>query len=68
MLAIIKFASVMLLSCSINTQPYIYDRSSSSSQFLVGSSRNLQKLLIYLIRRNTLAFKTGTAGCRGCGE
>ena len=67
MLVIIKFASVMLLWCSINTQSIVHDKSSPISQFISCKSGNLQKLLRYLSGTVTSAFKAGTAGCGGSG-
>ena len=55
----------MLLWCSINTQSFVHDKSSSISQFINGKSRNLQKLIRYLIGVVTSAFKVGPAGCGG---
>ena len=66
MLIIIKFSPDMLSWCSINTQSFAHDRSSSISQFLSGKSRNLWKLLRHLSAVLISAFKAGTGGCDGC--
>ena len=54
----------MSLLCSINTQSFVHDKSSSISHFISGKSRNLQKLLRYLNRILTSAIKDAT-GIRG---
>ena len=48
MLVITKYLPVMLLFCSINTQSFVHNKSSSISQFINGKLRDLQKLLRYL--------------------
>ena len=55
----------MPLGCSDNTQSFVYDKSSSISQFIGGKLRNLQKLLGYLSEIVTSTFKVGTGGCEG---
>ena len=58
----------MLSWCSINTQFFVHDKSSSISQFISGKSRNLQRVLRYLSGIVTSAFKAGTGGCGGHRE
>ena len=67
MLATIKITPAMLSSCSINTQSFVYYKSSSISQFISGESRNIHPeiLLRYLSGTVTSAFKAGTAACGG---
>ena len=55
----------MLLWCIINTQSFVHNKSSSTSQFTNSKSRNLQKLIKYLSEIGTSTFKVGTAGCGG---
>ena len=62
MLVIIKFTTVILLFCSINTQSFVHDKSSSNSQFINGKSTYLQKLLRYLSGIVTSIFQVGTGG------
>ena len=45
-LVITKFVPAMLLFCSIKTQYFVHDKSSSILQFINGKSRYLQKQLI----------------------
>ena len=63
-LVIMKFISVVLL-CSINRKSFVHNKSSSTSQFLKGKIRDLQKWLRYLSGIVTSAFKDGTGGCAG---
>ena len=54
---------VMLLFCSINTESFVHDKSSSISQFINGKSRDLQTLLRYLSGIATSTCKVdGTGG------
>ena len=53
----------MSFSCSINTQSFPNDKSSSFSQFISGKPRNPQKLLRYLNGIVTSTFKISTT-CR----
>ena len=46
---------------------FVFDKSSFISQFISGKSRNLQKLLRYLIGIVTSAFKADTSGYGGRG-
>ena len=46
---------------------FVHDKSSFISQFISGKSRNLQKLLRYLIGIVTSAFKADTSGYGGRG-
>ena len=62
MLVIEKLTRVMLLFCSINTQSFVHDKSSSISQFINGNSRDFQKLLRYLSGIVTSTCKVGTGG------
>ena len=55
----------MLLLCSINTQSFVHDKSSSTSQFIKDKSKDLQKLIRYLSRINNSTFKEDTSGCAG---
>ena len=57
----------MLLWCSINTQSFVHDKSSSTLQLLKGKWRKLQKLLRYLSGIVTSTFKVGTHSCGACG-
>ena len=66
-LVITKFTSVMLLWCSINTQSFVHNKSSSTLQLLKGKWRKLQNLLRYLSGIVTSTFKVGTHSCGGCG-
>ena len=52
----------MLLFCSINTQFFVHDKSSSISRFISGKSRDLKKLLRYLSGIVTSTYKVGTGG------
>ena len=61
----LKSTLVMLLYCSINTQSFAHDKSRSTSQFIKGKSRDLQKLLIYLSGKGVSTFKHGPGGCGG---
>ena len=67
MLVIIKFALVILLSCSVSTQYFAHDKSSSISQFISDKSKHLQNLLRYLIGIVTLTFNSGASSRDGCG-
>ena len=58
-----EISSVMLFWCSIKTQSFVHNKSSSTSQFIKGKSRDLQKLLSYLSGIVTSTFKDGTGGC-----
>ena len=60
-----KFTPVTLLRCSINTQSFVQDKSSSTSQFIKVKSRDLKKLLQYLSGIVTSMFKKSTGGCAG---
>ena len=60
-----KFTPVTLLRCSINTQSFVQDKSSSTSQFIKVKSRDLKKLLQYLSGIVTSTFKNSTGGCAG---
>ena len=60
MLVIKKFTPVMLLFCSINTQSFDHDKSSSISQFVNANSRDLQKSIGYLSGIVTSTFKVDT--------
>ena len=60
-----KFTPVTLLRCSINTQSFVQDKSSSTSQFIKVKSRDLKKLLQYLSGIVTSTFKISTGGCAG---
>ena len=60
-----KFTPVALLRCSINTQSFVQDKSSSTSQFIKVKSRDLKKLLQYLSGIVTSTFKNSTGGCAG---
>ena len=53
----------MLLRCFINTQLFVYDKSSFISHFINGKLQNLHKLLRYLNGIVIAAIKVGTAGC-----
>ena len=64
-LVIMKFTPVTLLRCSINTQSFVQDKSSSTSQFIKVKSRDLKKLLQYLSGIVTSMFKNSTGGCAG---
>ena len=57
----------MLLWCSVNTQFFVHDKSSSVSQSINGKSRNLQKLKRYFSGLVTSTFKVGPADCGGRG-
>ena len=48
LLIIAKFAPVKFGTDTINTQSFIHDKSSSTSQLIKGKSSGLQKLLRYL--------------------
>ena len=67
MLVIIKLALVILLSCSVGTQYFAHDKSSSISQFISDKSKHLQNLLRYLIGIVTLTFNSGASSRDGCG-
>ena len=62
MLVITECTPVILLFCSINTQSFVHDKSSSISQFINGKSRDLQKLLRYFSEIVTSTLKVGTVG------
>ena len=69
MLVIINFTPVVLI-CSINTQFFVHDKSSSMSQFSNGKSRNPPKLLRYLSGIVTSTFKVAefaSPAFPGCG-
>ena len=53
----------MLLFCSINTQSFAHNKSSSILQFINGKPRDLQKCIVTSIV--TSAFSAGTGGCCG---
>ena len=57
----------MLFSCSIDTQSFFRDKSSSVSQVISGKYRNFQKLQRYFSGIVTSTFKAGTGGSAGCG-
>ena len=65
-LLIIKFTPVMLLWCFINTQSFVHDKSSSTSQLIKDKSRFLPNLIRYLSGRVSSTFKISTCGCSGC--
>ena len=67
MLVIIKIALVMLVSCSVSTQSFAHDKSSSISQFISDKLKHLQNLLRYLRRIVTSTFKSGASSRGGCG-
>ena len=60
-----KFTPVTLLRCSINTQSFVQDKSSSTSQFIKVKSRDLKKLVQNLSGIVTSTFKNSTGRCAG---
>ena len=67
MIVIKKAATVMLSISSINTQIFDDFKSSTTSHFIKGKSKNLKKLLRYLSRIVTSVFKGGVGGYAGRG-
>ena len=67
MIVIKKAATVMLSISSINTQIFDDFKSSTTSHFIKGKSKNLKKLLRYLSGIVTSVFKGGVGGYAGCG-
>ena len=67
MLVIIKPTPVLLLWCFVNTQFRGLFKSSSTSQFIKGKSKDLRKLLRYSSGIVTSVFKGEIGGCGGCG-
>ena len=65
MLVVIKFTSVMVLSCPINTQSFSHKKTTSTSQFIKGKLRDLLKLLRYFNGMVTSTFSDGTGSCAG---
>ena len=53
---------IYILFCSINTQSFFYDKSSSILWFINGKSRDPQKSLRHLSGNVTSTFKVGTGG------
>ena len=69
MQVIINFTPAVLI-CSINTQFFAHGKSSSTSHFINGKSRNLQKLLRYFSGIVTSTFKVAqfaSPAFPGCG-
>ena len=60
-----KCTPVMLLPCTIKMQSFAHFKSNSTSQFIKGKSRDLQKLLRYLSGIVTSKFKNDTYGYAG---
>ena len=67
-IVIIKSAPAMWSFSPINTQCPDHFKSSSTSHFLKGKLRDLQKLLRYLNEIVTYVFKGGIGSCGGCGS
>ena len=60
-----KFTPVMLLSCTTKLYSFVHDKSSPTSLFIKGKSRDLLKMLRYLSGIVTCTFKNDTDGCPG---
>ena len=56
---------VMLLLCSTNTQSFVHNKSSSTSQIIKGKSSDLQRLLRYLSGMVISMFKVASGGRAG---
>ena len=65
LIVIMTFTPVMLLKCFINTQPFVHNKSRSTTPFIKEKPRDLQKLIRYISEIVTSMFKDGTGGWAG---